>query len=121
MGAEVLDLVIEQGATFFLPRILLDPLGTPVNLTGFLGRGQIKASAQDLVPLASFEVVIPTFTDGQYQVKLPAAVSSLIPVTGTSYLKPTLLYYDIELYNELTLVSIRVLQGRVSLSPETTK
>ena len=119
--AEVLDIKIDQGASFFLPRILLDPLGNPVDLTGYSGRGSIKAKAQDAAPVASFVIDIPNPTTGQYNVRLPAEVSALIPLTGAAYDKPTKFCYDVELYNTTSQNVARVLNGIASVSPEVTK
>ncbi len=60
------DIHIDQGATFKLTLSYL-----PVkNITGFTGRGQIKARYEDTAPLASFVVDVTDPVNGVVSITL---------------------------------------------------
>ena len=119
--AEILDIYIDQGASFMLPKILLSPLGLPVDLTGFSGRGAIRAKAQDVAPVAELTVTIADALTGRYNVELDAAASALIPLTGSDYSRPGVFCYDVELFETAGTKVVRVLNGKAYISPEVTK
>lgn len=69
---ERLDLELHQGASLLPVRhTLLNPGGTPLNLTGYVVRGQIRRKALDIAIVATFTTrVAPVPTDGWYEFTL---------------------------------------------------
>jgi hypothetical protein len=121
MSAAASDIEVDQGATYidFIDCFDDDAQLIPSDLTGYLGRGQVKAKATDLEPLAAFDVLVGTGPANRVQYTLTASASSAIPTKGASYKFPTLLVYDIEIYKVDDV--IRLVNGQMSLSPEVTK
>jgi hypothetical protein len=119
MAAGIHDIVIEQGATFTMSATLTSDGTTPVDLTGFQGRGQVRAKSTDVASLAAFTVTVSDPVNGVVDIELPDTESSKIPVKGASYKDMATMYYDIELYDSTRV--IRLLNGEASISPEITK
>jgi hypothetical protein len=120
MGAGVYDLSIEQGTSFSMVVTFEDSNGDPINLSGYSGRGQIRAAATATSVLASFTVTITDAANGEVTIALDPEDSSAIPVKGKNYSEKTEYVYDIELYTVGGEV-IRLLNGKASISPEVTK
>jgi hypothetical protein len=121
MSAGVLDITIEQGATFSLNATLTEDGIIPVDLTGYSGRGSVKKKATDTVVLATFTVtVLPPQTEGVVHIEIPADMTASIVTTGASYKDRLQAVYDIELFNNADDV-IRFLNGKALISPEVTK
>ena len=78
---EKLDLELHQGASLLPVRhTLLNPSGTPVNLTGAVVRGQIRRKALDVAIVVSFTTrVAPVPTDGWYEFSLSDEQTQAIP------------------------------------------
>jgi len=121
MPAGVYDIYIEQGATFTMDATYTTDGTTPIPLTGYSGRGQIRASAVDTTVLASFTITIPNPANGVVHCVIDADDTALIPTTGTNYAKLSNYYYDIELYTTADADVIRLLNGKVSVSPNLTR
>lgn len=119
MAAQVLNLNnIEQGATWEQV-ITLSPV---VNLTGFAGKCEIRASAS----IESRIVAAPTVTIdanpllGKFTLSLTAAQTATIPCTTfTAYNTLTRYQYDVIITSGTNV--IRVLNGNVSVSPQITR
>ena len=111
MAATIEDIVIEQGATFEKVATVKDASGTVVNLTGFLGRGQIRDKIGGSL-IASFTVTITDAVNGEVTI-------SMLPSTSASLSWDGCYVYDIEVYSGVAVV-YRILQGRVKLSKEVT-
>jgi hypothetical protein len=121
MAAGIHDITIEKGARFVMDATYTSNGTTPIDLTGYSGRGQVKASALDATPIASFVVTIPTPANGVVRCVIEADDTELIPTTGTNYAKLTQYYYDIELYTTADADVIRLLNGKASVSPNITE
>lgn len=119
MSAVVKDITIEQGASFSLEAVHSLDESAPIDLTGYQGRGQIRSKASSKDFLAEFDVTVTDPAGGLVLIELSAEKSSAIPVKGKSYSDMMIAYYDIELYKD-DLV-IRLLNGKVMISPEVTK
>lgn len=120
MAAGVYDITIEQGARFVLEATYTSDGATPINLTGYSGRGQIRATSTS-DPVADFTITIPTPANGVVRAVIEADDTAAIPVTGANYSKTTVYYYDIELYTANDADVIRLLNGKATVSPEITK
>jgi len=119
MAAGLLDLVIEQGATFGMTITVKDANGTPVNITGYTFRGKIKESAQDASAVEEFTCTITDAVNGVFTVGLTAAETAELTATGDTYDEYSGYVYDVEMVDAATLVT-RLLNGAVSVSPEVT-
>lgn len=120
--AGVYTLNVEQGATktFKVNYYQDEDQTTPVNLTGYTGRGQIRLKATDTAALASFTVEVTDAINGEVTITLPAtALEGNANIKGKSYDATTTAYYDIELVNGTQV--IRLLNGTCLISPEVTK
>lgn len=120
MAAGVYDISIEQGASFSMVVTYEQSSGGPVNLSGYSGRGQIRAAATATAVLAVFDVTVTDAANGEVTISLAPEDSSAIPVKGKNYSEKAEYVYDIELYTAGGEV-IRLLNGKASISPEVTK
>lgn len=122
MAAAVVDLYIEQGATFTRTLTLTGPASayTPVDLTGYTARGMIKSTAQDTSAVASFTCTIDDPTTGKITLLLDAETTASISALGNRYSSYTKYTYDVEIESADGLV-YRILNGKISVSPEVTK
>lgn len=113
MVAGKYNIIIEQGATYELTVTIKQPNRIPMDLTGYIGRSQIRKSFDSATITASF--VITFFeprTDGKVMLSLTNVATSGIPTDNY--------VYDFEVESPDGKV-FRILQGEVSISPEVTK
>lgn len=121
MSAMVLNLNnIEQGADWSQV-ITLDPV---VDLTGYTGTCQIRSTASADSPVVASPTVTldadPTL--GKFTLALAAVDTSRIPVTyTTAYSVLTPYQYDVKMTHGVSGAVLRVLNGRVSVSPQVTR
>ena len=116
MAAATHDILIEQGATFQLNLVWKDSLGTPINLTGYTARMQVRHKYADTDPLLSF-------TTENGAITLGGALGT-IAVTGLATLTDALTVksgvYDLELVSPGSVVT-RLIQGGVTITPQVTR
>lgn len=120
MAAATHDLIIEQNATFSLEVTWKDPSGTPIDLTGYRIRMQIRQQPDASATLLSFDsddldsgMTIGTLDD-------EGMISITIADEITALLNFKLGYYD--LTAESAGGSIyRVMEGRVSFRKAVTR
>lgn len=123
MAAIVLDLNIEQGSTF-LQNVVLSPV---IDLTGFTGVCHIRAQASPNYPIVAKPVITVSATvpeTGAFSIALSATDTAGIPCTsvGTGALMYNILTtytYDVEMVKGSEV--IRVVNGKVLVSPEVTR
>lgn len=114
--------LIEKGSSYTLECLYKDKNNNPIDLTDFIGRGQIKVSAQSVTPIVNFDVTIPfPKTEGKIIIELSPEKTATIPTRGNSYSELTPYVYDIEIENTNTNEVYRVLNGTVRVSPEITR
>lgn len=115
MTAGEYDLIIEQGATLDRTFTWKDSTGTEVNLTGYTARCQVRrsqAGAEKLLDLTTENGGITLGgIAGTIQLNASAAVTALLSGFGA---------YDLELISGGGVVK-RLLQGKVTFSPNVTK
>lgn len=111
--AGVYNLTIEQGATFKRTFFWRDENGNLINLSGYSARMKIK---QDPTQTTS----IISLTDGAGITLGGAAgtIEVLIPDADTTGLVAGFYYYDLEVDSGAEVT--RLLQGKVTVSPEIT-
>lgn len=115
------DLHIDQGASLTRAITWTASDGSPVDLTGYTGAAQIRASAQDASPLVSLTVTFDADrTTGKLSVSLTSAQTAALVTTGTTATDRTKGVWDLELTSGSGTVT-RLLQGAVFISPEVTR
>jgi hypothetical protein len=114
MAAGVYDITIEQGATFTMSLTWKDSTGSPVNITGYTARMQVRTNYEAEDTLVS--LVSPT------NITLGGALGTIavtIAATATQSLQLDEAVYDLELVNGATVT--RLIQGRAIISREVTR
>jgi hypothetical protein len=126
MSAGRYDIVLEQGATFDLPLRYLDNAGTPVNLSSYSARMQVR-EAPDSVLLVEFNSALTANgaifmngaaedrsdgANGNIRVFMSAANSAALPRFSGRY--------DLELVDSSSY-TIRLLEGQFRVEPEITR
>lgn len=116
MTAATHNIVIEQGATFRLNLLWKDSAGSPVNLTGYTARMQVRRRYNDPDILLNFTTengaIVLGGAAGTIQVTGLATVTDDIPA------KPSV--YDLELVSGSGFVT-RLIEGSVTITPEVTR
>ena len=114
--AGLLNITIEQGATFNPVFTWKDELGNPIDLSGFSGRMHIRGEIEDATTLLEIT------TANAYMV-LGGALGTItlnVPASITAALDFDTAVYDLELESSGGDVT-RLLKGSVGLSPEVTR
>lgn len=114
MAAGLYDIIIEQGVTFQLNLTWKDSTGSPVNLTGYSARMQVREtyeSEDTLVSLVSPADITLGGALGTILITIPAATTGPLSfVEGV---------YDLELITGSNVT--RLLQGKATISREVTR
>ena len=115
MAAADYDLLIEQGATFELSIVWKDNADTPIDISGYSARMQIRKT-YDTEPVISLTSALGGGitlggVDGTIDITIPATITDDIEIRRGRY--------DLEL--ELAGVVTRLIQGAVDISREVTK
>jgi hypothetical protein len=115
MAAADYDLLIEQGATFELSIIWKDNNDTPIDISGYSARMQIRKT-YDTDPVIS----LTSASGGGITLGgVAGTIDITIPATITDDIEILRGRYDLEL--ELSGVVTRLLQGVATISREVTK
>jgi hypothetical protein len=116
MAAGNYDLYMEQGATFSLVITWKDSSNTPINLTSYTARMQVRRTKQ-----STTVIVEASTTDGR--IVLGGALGTItvtIPATVTDDLDFGCGVYDLEVESSGGQVT-RLIEGGVSFSKEVTR
>ena len=105
------NLVIDQGTDYSTVVNVTDDDGTPIDLTGYTGRGQIRKHYTSSNSV-SFAVSISSPANGQVTIALTA--------TQTSAIASGRYVYDVEVKSSANVVS-RIVEGIVTITPEVTR
>lgn len=114
--SNVYDLSIDQGATFQLLITWNDPSGTPINLTGYTARMQIRPTQ----PSSTIVLELTTENGGITLGGLAGTISLFASATATAAITADSGVYDLELASAGGIVT-RLLQGSVTFNPEVTR
>lgn len=115
MTAGIYDITIEQGATFQMNLTWKDNLGSPINISGYSARMQVRTSYEA-------EGTLVSLTSSGGDIVLGGALGTIaitIAASVTQGLQIDEGVYDLELVNGLTVT--RLLQGRATISREVTR
>lgn len=113
MAAGLLNILVEQGATFSRTLTVYSTGTTPLNLTGKTLRGQLRKSLADAAPAGTF---VFTVAD---QGTNPGVATWTLSATNTALLPAQTLRYDVELVDGTTVT--RILEGEAFVSGEVTR
>jgi hypothetical protein len=116
MTAAVVDLTIEQGATFAQLLIWKDSAGSLINLTGYTARMQIRPTVDSDTVIAS----LTTENGGISLSVINGSISLSIPAAYTALMTFVTAVYDLEMIATDATVT-RLIQGAVVLSKEVTR
>jgi hypothetical protein len=116
MPAETHNITIEQGATFRLNITWNDSNGSPINLTGYTARMQVRKKHTSPDP------PLLTFTTENGAITLGGAAGTIAVVglaTLTDDVDVKTGVYDLELVNGTEVT--RLIEGAVTITPEVTR
>ena len=113
MAAGLLNILIEQGATFTRTLTVYSSGTTGLNLTGKTLRGQLRKNLADTTAAGTF-----TFTAAD-QGTSPGVVTWIMSASDTANLPAQTLRYDVELVDGTTVT--RILEGEAFVSGEVTR
>ena len=115
MGAAHVDLEIEKGTTFKYSLAYLNADNTPIPLTGFTARMQIRQKHASAAALADYSTANGKITlneaEGKIFIKVPASETEYTWVDGV---------YDLVIISPQGEVT-RLLEGAITVSPNVTK
>ena len=107
--ADKVNLMVDQGATFSVDYVIKDSNSETVNLTDYVGAGQIR---RNYASNSATSFTIGVFSNGTVRASLSA--------NQTSTLAADRYVYDIEIQNGLGEVT-RIVEGIVTVTPQVTK
>jgi hypothetical protein len=114
MTAATYDITIDQGSDYSLGLVLKDTNGTPMNLTGYSARAQLRPKKDSTLLSASFTCTLSNPpTDGRITLVLPNATSTQL--TAGTY------YYDLEIYTSGNAYVKRLIEGKARIRQEVTR
>jgi hypothetical protein len=113
--AQTYDITADQGATYSVVITYENTAGTPINLTGYTARMQLRASYASATSALSL-----TTENGRIALGGAAGTITLnVAATAMETLEAKTYVYDLELINGATV--IRLLQGLFVNRPNATK
>ncbi len=123
MAAGRYSITIEQGSTFELNVTYKDSTGTPINLTNYSARMQIRATHDANVVLASLTTSLDSDGTGITITAASGALYMRLSAASSSNLSFNQAVYDLEIYSGSgnTEYVTRILEGRVKLSKQVTR
>jgi len=116
MTAGNYNFVIDQGANWFLTVVYKDSTGTAINLTGYTAALQIRDTYADST--TDLSLTSPsggiTITGATGTIAITATAVQTAAIAAGSYV------YDLEITSSGGIVT-RLIQGKISLSPQVTR
>lgn len=116
MAAATYDILVEQGATFRLDLVYKDSSGSPIDVSGYTARMQMRRTYDAPTPLLNLTTENGAITlggvAGTLVVQATPELTRELPAKGG--------VYDLELVAPSGVV-VRLIRGTVSVSPEVTK
>lgn len=110
--ATIGNLYVDQGSDYSSVVTVTTPAGTPLNLTGYTAKSQMRKSYSSSVSF-TFTCLITEPTAGKIRLELTAAQSELIPAGRW--------LYDVEITETSTNKRRRVVEGIVTVTPQITQ
>lgn len=123
--AATYNLDILQGANFSLILTITDSLSVPINLTGYVFRGQIRKTISDPEIQASFVFVLldqtNILTRGKVSVSLSSETTTSINLGNQNSTRRTIVQMPYDIESDLVGNVTRWLEGVANISPEVTR
>jgi hypothetical protein len=114
--AVLYNVVIDQGANWFLNVTYDNPNGTPVNLTNYTAALQLRSLPSDTVAVLTLTTGAGiTITGATGLVAIQATAAQTRAIDDGVY------YYDLEITAPSTGVVTRLIQGQAEVSAEVTR
>lgn len=111
--AKIKNLVLDQGTTFQEFIIYTDAAKTPIDISGFSARAQMRR-AYTSANAITFTANVVASANGNISLNLSAA--------ETANIKSGRYVYDVEIYDSSNVVIVhRVIEGIITVNPEVTK
>ena len=112
--AGIYNFVMDQGSTFTLQMVYQNGAGTPINLTGYTAKMQLRLQYGD--PVAALTL---TTENGGITINGPTGTINLLATDEqTLTLDPTFYVYDLDIITGGTIE--RLIQGQITVRPEVT-
>ena len=112
MAAGTYNLVIDQGGDFSV-QITMTETSVPVDLTGYLGRADIRSKITATSVVESFTIIITDPVNGVVSMALGNAESAALPAG--------IYYYNLEIYTAGDAIVLPLLRGKITIRPEVTR
>lgn len=123
--AATYNLDILQGANFSLILTITDSLSVPIDLTGYVFRGQIRKTISDPEIQASFVFVLldqtNILTRGKVSVSLSSETTTSINLGNQNSTRRTIVQMPYDIESDLAGNVTRWLEGVANISPEVTR
>jgi len=116
MTAARRNIIIEQGATFTYNLIYKDSEGTPVNLTGYTARMQVRKNVNSSDTLLDLNTENGAIVLGGSAGTIDITASA----TETASINSKIGAYDLEIESSSGVVK-RLVEGDVTINPEVTR
>jgi hypothetical protein len=116
MAAAKYNILIEQGATFQLNLLWKDSAGTPIDLSGYTARMQVRRKVDSPTTLLS----LTTENGGIALGGITGTIAVVAQATATDDISEKIGVYDLELVDGSGVVT-RLVEGCVTISPEVTR
>jgi hypothetical protein len=115
MSAATTNLIIDQGATWEITFTYKNTNGTPINLTGYSAALQLRTSYD----AASASLSLTSPSSGIVMGGALGTIAITASATQTSSLVAGEYVYDLEITTGSTV--IRLVQGRITVTPQVTR
>lgn len=120
MTAARYDIVLDKGATFSKKFTWRDAGGSPVDLTGYTAKAQVRLDEDDATAILTFDTEAAPATIVLGGVLGTIVMSQTKATTAGLDTPSTTPLYDLELYDP-TGVAIRLIDGRFHIKPNMTQ
>ena len=106
-----------------MPITLKDSSGVPIDLTGWIPRGQIRKRRRSTTIVASFSFILTDLLNGAMTIIMSAATTAVISAGETETDERSKYVWDFEIYRPIPGGEEvkRILEGAVHISPEVTR
>ncbi len=105
------NLVLYAGDDFWVNVHVLSSTGTPVDLTPFTPKSQIRTSARAAAVLAEFEITQPVGDPSTLKLYLPGSISKVLPASCV---------WDVQITDDADIV-MTLASGALEVTPEVTR
>ena len=126
MSAATYNLFIDQGSDFAID-LVINESASPMDLTNYSGRGQLRSSHTSGTIIGYFKVTKTNPTGGALKIEIPngswtdTSVTPNLVRIGSTDMAAGQYVYDIEIFTNADAVVKRIMQGTATINPEVTR